>query len=208
MSKDNDYEPGYGCNPISFRTGTIYIPRKTVRMKGSDLIGSHEYSHAMTDAKRIKKLDKGTMLEVLKANKAISKEDGFDKLSRDAIRKNKIKNKHDKKPDEMRADYYAITTTKGENNSNRLRKILNEQSRREYQSMHDKTANKANKAKDIIESDDCELPKVKKKIYTKALSRITKSSDKRSKKLMDKTKKVNLTRQKTNDYIVSKKKEK
>ena len=122
--------------------------------------------------------------------------------------KNKIKNKHDKKPDEMRADYYAITTTKGENNSNRLRKILNEQSRREYQSMHDKTANKANKAKDIIESDDCELPKVKKKIYTKALSRITKSSDKRSKKLMDKTKKVNLTRQKTNDYIVSKKKEK
>ena len=108
-------------------------------------------------------LKKGTDKEVKKADKAISKEDGFDKLSRKSIRKNKIKNIHDKKPDEMRADHYAITTTKGENNSNRLRKTLNELGRREAQSGYDRRKYELKRLNDDLDSDDKKMSNIKNK---------------------------------------------
>ena len=207
ITNDKNYDASYGSNPAS-NFSRIKISRKMVQMKGSDLVGSHEYSHAMTDAKRKDMLKKGTDKEVKKADKAISKEDGFDKLSRKAIRKNKIKNIHDKKPDEMRADHYAITTTKGENNSNRLRKTLNELGRREAQSGYDRRKYELKRLNDDLDSDDKKMSNIKKKIQKRKLNSFENQVDRLHQQAIDMDKNDNLTRKKSNDYILSKKKEK
>lgn len=204
IMNNNDYNPYY--IPSKYSTGDIVISRKAARMKGSDLVGAHEYSHAITDAKRKDMMKKGTKKEKKKADKAISKEDGFDKLSKEAIRKNKIKDKHDKNPDEMRADHYAITTTKGENNSNRLRKTLNEMSRRSAQSEYDKTKYEMKKMNEDLEY--AKMSNIKKKRERRKLNNIENQVDKAHQQGDDRNRGKHLIRQKTNDYIVSKKKEK
>lgn len=209
VSNDNKYDPAYEYEPASKDTGDILISRKVARMKGSDLVGAHEYSHAMTDAKRKNNIilrRSKTGRKIL--DEQISKEDGFDKLSKDAIRKNKIKNKHDKNPDEMRADHYAITTTKGENNSNRLRKNMNELSRRNAQSRHDKRKAMLNELDTILDSDDGEKYNPKIMVGKKISKFASKATDKLYKDALNSSKKDHAKRQKTNDYIVSKKKEK
>ena len=204
IMNDNDYNSYYQYDPTSKDTGDIVISRKVARMKGSDLIGAHEYSHAMTDAKGKDMMKKGTDKEKKKADKAISKEDGFDKLSKEAIRKNKIK--HDKNPEEMRADHYAITTTKGENNSNRLRKTLNEMSRRSAQSEYDKSKYELKKINEDL--DYAKMSNIKKKRERRKLNKLENQVDKVQQHDNDRNRGKHLIRQKTNDYIVSKKKEK
>lgn len=108
----------------------------------------------------------------------------------------------------MRADHYAITTTKGENNSNRLRKTLNELGRREAQSGHDRRKYELKRLNDDLDSNDRKMSNIKKKRVRRKLNSIAKEEDKVYQHGIDTDKNDNLIRKKTNDYILSKKKEK
>ena len=204
----------------SYGTG-IHMGRRVTRMKGSDLTGSHEYSHQKDDDKIRKRGIYDTETDNLlrskpsfkkykkRANKIynkeiekINKEDGFDKLAKSANKNNKIKDKHDKKANEIRADYYAQTTTKGENNSNRDRKHIDELRRRSDQGLHDDIKSKEKKI-------DKDLKENKNMSFAKAA--FLKSGKKVLKKINDiaesENKKVDETRKKTSDYVMKKKKE-
>ena len=238
----------------------IHMSRSDVQIKGSDITGSHEYAHSMDNEKIVnsvnsnkkvrdilklnipdeekeKLLKKAGINKVIKkAEKEINNSDGFDKLSKSAIKKNKIKNEHDKQANEMRADYYANTTTKGENNTNRYRKHINETSRRgnqQYDSENKRAIRKIDK--DIKDNrkelkrldklnDDIDQGHVSplKKAGAKSLLTtgrvLVKANKKSSERKRDKIKKYNNdvtksnkrdseTRKKTNDYIMKKKKE-
>ena len=235
----------------------IHISKSEVRAKGSDMAGSHEYAHGMDNEKIVdilnsnKKVrdilksnipdeEKEKKLEKLgfdklfkKAQKEINKSEGFDKLSRSAIKENKIKNEHDKEPEEMKSDYYANTTTKGENNTNRFKKHLNEVIRRDNQ--HAMSSNKRiiHKNEKDVKHDQKKLKKMKDDIDNSNASPLTKTAaksmlsagrlvvkakEKSIKKENDKIKKHHEdvkqknkrdteTRKKTNDYIMKKKKE-
>lgn len=238
----------------------IHMSKGDVRIKGSDLAGSHEYSHSMDNEKIVNSINSNKKVhDILKSNipdeekekllkksglnklrekakKEINKTDGFDKLSKSAIKKNKITNRHDKKSEEMRADYYANTTTKGENNANRYKKHINETIRREEQQYDSKNKREIQRIdKDIKDKqkeldrgdklkDDIDRAHISPLKKARAKSLLTtgrllmKSSKKSSERKRDKIKKFindvdksnkrdSETRKKTNDYIMKKKKE-
>ena len=244
-----------------FKNGShIHMSRGDVQIKGSDITGSHEYSHSMDNEKIVNSINSNKKVhDILKSNipdeekekllkksglnkltkkteKEINKSDGFDKLSKSAIKKNKIKNKHDKKPEEMRADHYANTTTKGENNTNRSRKHINEMSKRGNQQYNSENKRAMRKIDKDIKDNQKELKRLDKlnddidrrhvsplkKAGAKSLLTtgrlLVKANKKSSERKRDKIKKYNNdvtklnrrdseTRKKTNDYIMKKKKE-
>ena len=129
--------------------GEMVLNRKNIRMKGSDLIGGHEYTH-FADYKAAgvgepdpSKLSKDEVFQEI--NKKVAKtndyatKSGMREISRQAA-KNTGLNPDGYNGDalEVHADANSISTIPGNNNPNRLRKTLNEMSRRLTQSYIDR----------------------------------------------------------------------
>lgn len=106
----------------------------------------------------------------------------------------------------MRADYYAMTTTKGENNTNRLKKYLNESNRRSTQ----KTDGKINKSANLYKDLSTQLSK-KKDLKSRIAKHLTSYASKKllsdKQRRIDNENKRNETRKNLNDYILKKKQE-
>lgn len=233
VTRDNGEEvkmriPSKGHDAYYSTDNGITISRKLTRMKGSDLAGSHEYSHALDEGNlsnkvndkineqeqdknsKLSKIEKLNISEDKKRDKRtkvrdkIEKDimkndkDEFDRSSKKIGRKFKIKNSHDRESDEMRADNYAIKTTNGENNSNRERKFLNEYARRQLQPTVDKYRNISNVAKKSLKSPNHN--KVT-KTFLKGAIKIMDSGDK---DITNKYTTMHKTRQNVNDYIKKK----
>lgn len=213
---------------ISTDDHKIIMSRSNVRQKGSDLTGAHEYSHSKDHQKYLKILkdeekDPSSQLNKIKNkiyksnderdkaiynyknklyNTILDNIDDFKKISNVTKKKIKIKNKHDSEPDEMRADHYASTTTKGKNNTNREKKSLNEFSRRLQQSYLDTSGiSDARSLSKKIKNPKNTRENIKKKLLDVSIHMVDNSINNSKKRCM----KYNKTRKDVNDYIINKK---
>ena len=129
--------------------GEMALSRKTIRMKGSDLIGGHEYTH-FADNKAAgvgevdpSKLSKDEVLLAANANNTkledYAAKSGMKEIARQAVKNTGLKpNGHDDDELEVHADADSISTIPGNNNANRFRKTLNRMAQRITQSQMDR----------------------------------------------------------------------
>ena len=126
----------------------ITVSKNVASIKGSDLIGTHEYGHAIQY--------KGDIVENNQREeygKSTSKENKRLVKKHEKISGVKL-NKHDIQNDEIDADAFSIVNTHGKNNVNRSRRAVNEYTRRTDDRDRQKVQFISNKIKETMDDLD------------------------------------------------------
>lgn len=126
----------------------ITVSKNVASIKGSDLIGTHEYGHAIQYKGDI---DENNQRE--KYGKSTSKENKRLIKKHEKISGVKL-TKHDIQNDEIDADAFSIVNTHGKNNVNRSRRAVNEYTRRTDDRDRQKVQFISNKIKETMDDLD------------------------------------------------------